>query len=1653
MADFKTTLERLSRREIEFDAVAANLDKLLRKQPQAAVVIMDQLKEAVTEEVIDAETYARLRARVARHVEAAPLGGRDGGDERTRFAGDDSDDSSEILDITSGDTYDPTRVERTPPGVDDATEVVDGTAAATPMSGQTSGIDFDLGGDSGTQTSSSWPTGGTDTGQTGTDWAQPAAGAATTRLGPGGVLRGRFKLNKVLGQGGMGAVYLGEDLIKVRAKDKKPEVALKVLNEDFKQHPDSFIALQREASRQQKLAHPNIATVYDFDQTEDGLAFLVMEVLDGEPLNDFIKKQVKPKGGLPFAEAFPMVQGLGNALIYAHERSIVHSDFKPGNCFVTKEGQMKVLDFGIARAVKAPGAAEGETTIFDPGKLGALTPAYASLEMLEGEEPDPRDDIYALACVAYELLTGKHPFNKIPANKARDAGLSPEPVKGLTRKQWRGLQRGLAFLREDRSQSTAQFLEEFEGATSPWRNPFVMVPAITALIVIAGFFPAKNYLENRDIEARIALAKSGDPAQIERMLDGLQTDGIAADKRDRIFTAAKDEIIVYFENRARDQFAVDKGHYDFTGARRTVEQAKALSTVYKDSSALAELERNIQESENRLFNEQFEKFNTALENGALLAVDGEDDIFDAMNVVRQVDPKHPMLTDRRIPGAYAAAINTALENEDYDYADELGQVGLGLIPDSANLANLTDKIAGARDRAQTRARILTAIAAIRQAEDADAGLAGYVDVAGAIADLARADPGNELLEKLRARIEPLATKDLAALERSKDWGKSALMGGDYKALLRGLGLHDLNARAESLGDEFENTLSAARGAVTEAVASGDIAPRATAALDQLAAVAPRSDRTQNARDQVAKAFLQRAYAARDAGQYDVAGKALAAAAAVAPRDDVSALLDAEQARVAAERGLDDAAREAARAQRQARFDERLAAVRAETAALGTDPDAYDTALAGLDELEALAPAAPALDELRGQLAQAVTNGARRMGEAGQWDAAVAVTRRALIDLPSASGLSASLAELESERREFIVEQEKQLVADAKRDIEQLLQNPTADRDWRASVRQKMEDIIALGEPDDPWLAENGKRIARTYIERAAEMRGEQRFAEGANLLADAERFAPDAPGLADERAALTAATEAFEREQAEQARLARIDGLKETFQTQARANDVGAAQKTLDALRGELGNDQDPFVEKEAPRMLAAAYYKLATQRAAATDFAAALRFAKACAELQPQRLDCKNAVRDYTVDGNKQDLEKIFARGGNFDLGEAMSKISEVQILDPGVFSRSEGQWAEAIGQRLEGLKESAGTGANEVIEQAKQLFAGNQLIAAIAPVKLEVAPSRYAAEVNAAMDKALLGEARDLLKKASATEGEHPDIVRLKAAFNARVGEAKELFETYKAQYTDGDYEDALATMEKALTVWADSNTFKKEHARVVAKINEQAVASDGTPASRVIAAALPPTDPCDSRLAGHGKRRKGTCFYFVSGNQRGPLMVVVPKGGEFARPYAIGKYEVTVADYNRYCVLSGSCEPRRDVEGRQPITGISIEDAQAYVAWLSERTGQHFRLPTVSEWAYAAEAGGDQPKKDYNCRLEQGGQLLKGQGTMGVNTGKPNGWGLYNYVGNVQEWATSGNGVVARGGAFEDTFGKCDITLEKNHDGQPDEATGFRVVMDLG
>ncbi len=265
------------------------------------------------------------------------------------------------------------------------------------------------------------------------------------------ILNNRFVLMEALGAGGMGTVYKAQDLRKVEARDMTPYVAVKILNSDFKEHPDAFISLQREASRSHLLSHPNIVTVHDFDRDADTI-FMTMELLDGQDLESFIAENANQ--GLEKELALEIFEDYCQALDYAHKKGIVHSDLKPGNIFVTKENGTKVLDFGIARFVLE----SKNLDHFDAGRIGAITPAYASLEMIGRQAPDPSDDVFAAAVIAYELFTGKHPFAKQSAATALAKGMKPEKIESLSKRQWKALSQGLELRRENRIGSIRELM-------------------------------------------------------------------------------------------------------------------------------------------------------------------------------------------------------------------------------------------------------------------------------------------------------------------------------------------------------------------------------------------------------------------------------------------------------------------------------------------------------------------------------------------------------------------------------------------------------------------------------------------------------------------------------------------------------------------------------------------------------------------------------------------------------------------------------------------------------------------------------------------------------------------------------------------------------------------------------------------------------------------------------------------------------------------------------------------------------------------------------------------------------------------------------------------------------------------------------------------
>jgi formylglycine-generating enzyme required for sulfatase activity len=303
--------------------------------------------------------------------------------------------------------------------------------------------------------------------------------SAATLLSRGSILLDRFKLLEVIGEGGMSRVFKAMDLRKVEAGAADPHIAVKVLTMPFANYSEAMSVLSREAHSLQGLTHPNIVRVIDCDRDGD-VVFMTMELLSGRSLHEQLK--ASQAEALPRDFKLRVIRSIVNALEYAHGKHIVHGDLKPGNVFVTDAGEIKVIDFGLARLMSRPRALKPGGVATAGDRLRALTPAYASPETWEDHAPDPRDDVYSLACIVWKLMTGEHPFKNKDPVAARKAGLQLTRPPQLSGREFRALRHGLEFERGKRSASAAQFFAEFSGGGSgrAW-----LIGAAACLVVLS----------------------------------------------------------------------------------------------------------------------------------------------------------------------------------------------------------------------------------------------------------------------------------------------------------------------------------------------------------------------------------------------------------------------------------------------------------------------------------------------------------------------------------------------------------------------------------------------------------------------------------------------------------------------------------------------------------------------------------------------------------------------------------------------------------------------------------------------------------------------------------------------------------------------------------------------------------------------------------------------------------------------------------------------------------------------------------------------------------------------------------------------------------------------------------------------------------------
>ncbi|MGD0222618.1 MAG: SUMF1/EgtB/PvdO family nonheme iron enzyme [Terriglobia bacterium] len=297
------------------------------------------------------------------------------------------------------------------------------------------------------------------------DGARLAAQATETEAQLAAGLSRRFRLVRRLGKGGMGTVFLAEQI----GVGNRP-VALKILNRKLLDDPDFLLRFQNEAGSTGRIHHPNVVTIYESAQSDDGTPYIAMEFLEGESLRGVIKQ----RGALPVTEVAELLQQAAGGLDAAHKLGIIHRDLKPDNIFLTHgdEGEIivKLVDFGIAKL------RESATHTMTGTVLG--TPAYMSYEQASGlrsDELDARSDIYSLGVVVYEMLTGRTPFHSdTPVGYLRKHLMEePPPFRAVKAdlpalpEMERVVMKALAKNREERHGSALEFAREFARAASP----------------------------------------------------------------------------------------------------------------------------------------------------------------------------------------------------------------------------------------------------------------------------------------------------------------------------------------------------------------------------------------------------------------------------------------------------------------------------------------------------------------------------------------------------------------------------------------------------------------------------------------------------------------------------------------------------------------------------------------------------------------------------------------------------------------------------------------------------------------------------------------------------------------------------------------------------------------------------------------------------------------------------------------------------------------------------------------------------------------------------------------------------------------------------------------------------------------------------------
>ncbi|MBV2129684.1 serine/threonine-protein kinase [Arsukibacterium indicum] len=515
---------------------------------------------------------------------------------------------------------------------------------------------------------------------------QPASAPASDLSGK--TIKQRYLLESKIGSGGMSDIYRARDTFLAEAGVTENQVAIKVLQPQFVSQPEALQLLLQEAHRTQQLSHPNIVRVFDVDCSQD-CYFIVMEYLDGESLDQVIKRY-KPKG-LPLTAAVKLLDQLGAALCFAHSKGIVHADLKPANIMVNRSGQLKVLDFGVAHTLQLNHDIYAAEQHNPAAAVSGYTPAYASTDLLGGKTPSVSDDTFSFGCISYELLTSKHPFERIPADKAAKQQKQPAKPAHLNLLQWLALKRALQFESSARNTTIDQLLRALNRRYWP-----AATAACIGVLAATGLWQLHNQQQQQLLAMQqlqqqqqqqqqhyLQLADS-DAAEFLQAYGRLETAEPLV--RSGLLRLQSDKLLAYFEQQI-DSVISDRRHNypDYPQIEQLLAQAQSL---YPDSRYLADIASSMNRSKQTALDVLRNQLNSLLVNQQYQVNTEETDIYNILEDINRIDQRYTIVPDDAEIAAYQSAFADASREHDAPALKALIKAGKQFFANSGQLQDL-----------------------------------------------------------------------------------------------------------------------------------------------------------------------------------------------------------------------------------------------------------------------------------------------------------------------------------------------------------------------------------------------------------------------------------------------------------------------------------------------------------------------------------------------------------------------------------------------------------------------------------------------------------------------------------------------------------------------------------------------------------------------------------------------------------------------------------------------------------------------------------------------------------------------------------------------------------------------------------------------------